>query len=231
MGWLAKNWDKFLSAVAAVFGGGAIVAFIQDFADMCTGHPLQAAALAAVCLSAGFSVGKALESRRLRSEHEEEMRLASKEHEDEIEALNAEHAERVAFAEANAKSVLAQNGEDLALVRLRQEVLSALASIDSAERRREYVVERLSASVVDNERFGAAFRDLEKYGCVGGSKTVYFPKKGFSTGFSEGGPSILRTDYPSLRERERRDIVAEARDEALMAVERREADKARRARM
>lgn len=228
MVWFARNWDRVLNAAVAVFGGGAIIAFIQDFADMCAERPLQAAALAAVCMSAGFCAGKALESRRLKAEHEDALRALSKEHEREVDELREEHAEALAFAEANAKSVLAQDGEDLERVRLRQDVLSTLASIDSAKRRQEYVVEKLAGSVEDNERFGAAFRDLEKYGCVCGSRTVYFPKKGFSTAFSPDGPYVLRTDYPSLRERERRDIVIEARDEAIREMERKAAEARRR---
>jgi hypothetical protein len=145
-----------------------------------------------------------------------------------LEDDKADLSGKLAFAEANAKSVLAQDDEDLALVMLRQDFLSGLASIDSAERRQEYVVERLTGSVEDNERFGAAFRDLEKYGCVGGSKTIYMQKNGFSTAFSPGGPTILRTDYPSLRERERRDIVIEARDEAIREFERKSAERRRR---
>lgn len=160
---------------------------------------------------------------------------ANKAHEDEIagknaemKAMRAEFAKNLAFAEANAKSVLAQDGEELARVKLRQDVLSTLASIDSAGRRQEYVVESLAESVDGNERFGAAFRDLEKYGCVGGSRTVYSPKNGFSTAFYPDGPYVLRTDYPPLRERDRRDIVIEARDEAIREFERKSAERRRR---
>lgn len=87
----------------------------------------------------------------------------------------------------------------------------------------------MRAEFVDgNERFGAAFRDLDKYGCVGGLRTAYSPKNGFSTAFYPDGPYVLRTDYPSLWERERRDIVIEARDEAIREFERKSAERRRR---
>lgn len=105
---------------------------------------------------------------------------------------------------------------------------SCYRSADETGRRQEYVVESLEESVDGNERFGAAFRDIEKYGCVGGSRTAYSPKKGFSTALYPDGPYVLRTDYPSLWERERRDIVIEARDEAIREFERKSAERRRR---
>lgn len=50
----------------------------------------------------------------------------------------------------------------------------------------------------------------------------------FSTALYPDGPYVLRTDYPPLRERDRRDIVIEARDEAIREFERKSAERRRR---
>lgn len=216
--WSAASNVTILLAVLAGIGVSSVWSEVPSSVSMVACLLFYLAGFLASCYRS------ADEAMRAKKAHEEE--IAGKNAE--MKAMRADFAKNLAFAEENAKSVLAQDGEDLALVMLRQDFLSGLASIDSAERRQEYVVERLTGSVKDNERFGAAFRDLEKYGCVGGSRTVYSPKKGFSTAFYPDGPFVLRTDYPSLRERERRDIVIEARDEAIREFERKSAERRRR---
>lgn len=231
------TFKQFVHAIKSTWNAASnvtiLLAVLAGIGVSSVWNEVPSAVAMAACLLfylAGFLTScyrSADEAMRAKKAHEEEIARKNAE----MKAMRAEFAKNLAFAEANAKSVLAQDGEDLARVRLRQDVLSTLASIDSAGRRQEYVVESLAESVDGNERFGAAFSDLEKYGCVGGSRTVYFPKKGFSTAFSPDGPYVLRTDYPSLRERERRDIVIEARDEAMREVEKAAADRMRRERM
>lgn len=114
------------------------------------------------------------------------------------------------LATANAERELIERDENLESVRVRQELLNELASAKTPEMMRRIILERLDESrPSDNQKYGAALKDLVKYGCVVGVSIPDFANGGTYVPYTGEDLSVARGDYPSLRERERMDLLRE----------------------
>lgn len=112
------------------------------------------------------------------------------------------------LATANAERELIERDENLESVRVRQELLNELASAKTPDMMRRIILERLDESrPSDNQKYGAALKDLVKYGCIAGVSLPDFANGGTYVPYTGEDLSVIRADYPSLRERERIDLL------------------------
>lgn len=129
---------------------------------------------------------------------------------DVAETALANMRESLDIATANAERELSEKGENLESVRVRQGLLNELSGAKTQEMMRRIIFERLDESKpADNQKYGAALRDLIKYGCVTGVSIPDFANGGTYVPYTGDGLSIVRGDYPPLRERERMDLLRE----------------------
>lgn len=118
--------------------------------------------------------------------------------------------ESLDLATANANRALSETGGDLESVRVRQRMLNELAGARTPDMMRRIIDERVaSAAPSDNQKYGAALKDLVRYGCVAGVSIPDFANDGTYVPYTGEDLSVIRGDYPSLRERQRMDLINE----------------------
>lgn len=113
------------------------------------------------------------------------------------------------LAEANSDAVLREDGESFEEVRLRQQMLDVMSGMGSQERIVAYLEEKVHGGTTeDNERYGRAVRDLVRYGCLEGASVPDFANDGEMLLYTcLEQIRVLRSEYPSLWERRRVEIM------------------------
>lgn len=175
-------------------------------------------AWSAAFLFAGFAVGlvvRHVAAMAQLTKKDTALDVARSELDSALERLSDRYAEidrlehSLRLAEANSETSLRDRGESLEDVRLRQQMLDVMSGMGSQERIVAYLEEKVHGGTTeDNERYGRAVRDLVRYGCLEGASVPDFANDGEMLLYTcPEQIRVLRSEYPSLWERRRVEIM------------------------